>query len=292
MAGITDNCVVISEFIEHLTLRGKSPRTQEVYRHTLQRLSSWLTLRDRTLMDATSDDIQAWRASLTVSPNSVASYGVAVRSFYAWARRRGLRDDPTLDLYLPSPERGLPRPIGEDDLELAITTAPRRVRPWLVLAGYAGLRAHEIAGLRRDRILNTAEPPVIMVGGKGGKWRTVPLSPYVWTELLAHGLPNRGHVFPRHDGKPGPNHPGIVSRLCNDHLHGLGLDDTLHACRHRFATRALAAAGGNLRVVQELLGHSSPSTTQIYTAFVNQAAVDAVLALQPKRPIPQSQAAS
>lgn len=291
MADITDSRDVIDQFIEHLALRGKSIKTQEHYRNTLQRLAAWLVPRDRTLMSATENDLQLWRKGLTVSPNSIASYGVAVRSFYGWARRKGLRDDPTLDLYLPQPERGLPRPIAEADLELAISTASPRVRPWLVLAGYAGLRACEIATLRRDRILNAVEPAMIMIGGKGGKWRTTPMSPYVWTELLAAGLPARGHVFLRRDGRPGPNHPGVVSRLCNEHLHSLGLDDTLHGLRHRFATRALAAAGGNLRVVQELLGHSSPTTTQIYTAFVNQAAVDAVLAIQPKTAIPQQESA-
>ena len=101
------------------------------------------------------------------------------------------------------------------------------------------------------------------------------------------GLPARGWVFPRYDGQSGPNHPGIVSRLANDHLHELGLTDTFHGLRHRLATRALAAAGGNLRVVQELLGHSSPTTTQIYTAFVNQAAYETVVAIQPKSAIPQ-----
>lgn len=291
MVHIADNDVTTGLFLEYLHLRGKSERTQDAYRRTLRRLSAWLRGRGRTLMTATADDLQDWRKGLTVSPNSVASYGVAVRSFYGWARRKGLRDDPTLDLYLPSPERGLPRPIAEADLELAIATAPKRVRPWLVLAGYAGLRAHEIAELRRDRILNAGEPPVIMIGGKGGKWRTAPMSPYVWTELLAAGLPARGWAFQRYDGQPGPNHPGIVSRLSNDHLHSLGLDDTLHSLRHRFGTRALAAAGGNLRVVQELLGHSSPSTTQIYTAFVNQAAWDAVVAIQPQNVIPQQDTA-
>jgi len=289
MAEITDNEVLIDKFCEYLTLRGKSDRTKSGYRYTLGRLGTWLAARGRTLMTATPDDLDLWRKGLTVSPNSVVAYGVAVHSFYAWARKKRLRDDPSLDLDLPSPERGLPRPIGESDLEMAIETATRRVRPWLVLAGYAGLRACEIAALRRDHIMNTADPAMIMIEGKGGKWRTVPLSPYVWTELLAAELPHRGHAFRRLDGRPGPNSAGLVSKRANEHLRAIGLDDTFHALRHRFGTEALKGAGGNLRVVQELLGHSSPSTTQVYTAFVNPDAVAAVLALQPKNPIPQTE---
>jgi len=286
MADITDDSALIESFLTQLSLRGKSPRTIYGYRYTLTRLSAWLTVRGLTIMTATPDDVERWREDLTVSANSVISYCVAVKSLYSHLRQRGVRDDPTLDLNVPRPKRGLPRPIGEADLEMAIETAPRRVRPWLVLGGYAGLRAMEIADLRRDHILDVADPPMILVEGKGGKERVVPLSPYVWTELLAGGLPPRGHAFRRQDGRPGPNAAGLVSKLANDHLHACGLDCTFHSLRHRFATRALAAASGNLRVVQELLGHSSPSTTQIYTAFVNQAAVDAVLALQPKRSIP------
>lgn len=284
-----DDFALVAEFLANLTYRGKSARTMHGYRGTLNRLSDWLAGRDLDFLAAGPADIEDWRESLAVSPNSVVVYCVAVRAFYGWIRRKGYRDDdPTLDLALPRLRRGLPRPIGEHDLEIAIQTAPKRVRPWLVLAAYAGLRAMEIAALTRDAILDTADPPLILVEGKGEKPRAVPLSPYVWTELLAYGLPRRGHVFNRHDGQYGPNSAAIVSKRANEHLHLIGLPDTFHALRHRFATQTLKAAGGNLRIVQDLLGHASVTTTQVYTAYASPDAVKAVLDIQPPRAIAQN----
>src|SRR5262249_56654858 len=85
---------------------------------------------------------------------------------------------------LPVPRRGrrLPRPIGEKELLAAVTAAPDRVRPWLVLAGWAGLRAVEIARLRRDNVLDTRQPPVLLIAHgatKGHAERLGPLSPFL-----------------------------------------------------------------------------------------------------------------
>lgn len=285
---------VISEFLQFLALGGRnttgSTATRSNYQSTLRRLSRWLNIRGQTLLTAAPDDIAAWRAELTLSPKTISTYGATVKSFYLWARRAGRRvDDPTLDLILPRVPPGLPRPIGEADLEMAIQTAPRRIRPWLVLAGYAGFRAIEIAQLERSQILNAADPPMFLFGGKGARWRAVPLSPYVWGELLAADLPTRGPCFRRQDGRIGANSANRISQLANRHLRELGVDGTLHGCRHRFGTQALLACG-NVRTVQELLGHASIITTQLYTAIASPEMVAVVLAVQPANPIPNSAA--
>lgn len=165
-----------------------------------------------------------------------------------------------------------------NDLAVALDTAPDRVRPWLVLAAYAGLRACEISGLRACDLMWENEPPLLVVDqGKGGHARAVPMAPAVATELA--GAPRSGWLFPRRDGTPGPSPPHLVSRLANQHLHGLGIAHTLHTLRHWFATETLRINGGDLRQTQELLGHQSPVSTAIYTWVDPRAAAVTVAAL-------------
>lgn len=272
----------ISDYIDHLRLRGRAPRTLREYSRGLRALAEWLAPTELT--QATREDLSRWRSGLTVTDQTVLNYATPVRGFYAWLTRYEHIDrDPALGLPLPPTRRGLPRPISDADLDYAIDAAPRRIRPWLVLAAYAGLRAKEITYLRREDVLNTGRPPAIRVTtlmGKGSRERLVPLSPYVWSELQAHGLPRRGFIFLRERGH-GPNTPSRVSNLANAHLRACGLDETLHQLRHWFGTETLESSGGHLRVVQELLGHASPSTTAVYAAIRPSDAVRAVMLIQP-----------
>src|SRR5215468_8209485 len=108
------------------------------------------------LLEASRADLVRWRAGLTVAPDAVSVYVSHVRQFYAWAVAQGLlAGSPAAAL--PAPRRGryLPRPIAEAELLEAVSAAPPRIRPWLVLAGWAGLRAVEIARLRRENVLDT-----------------------------------------------------------------------------------------------------------------------------------------
>lgn len=278
----------LDNYLQFLQLSGGSAKTVLEYHRTLLRLGRYLETRGSELVTATADDLYEWRQELQgMAVNTILAYASPVRGFFHWARKTGLRaDDPSEDMPLPKARHGLPRPIGEKDLEMAIKLAPDRIRPWLVLAAYAGLRAAEIAGLMRDQIMDTARPPLLWISGKGSKYRTVPMSPYVWDELTISGLPRRGPAFSRCDGRPGPNRPVTISNVANRHLHGCGLDDTLHSLRHRFATRALDTCQ-NLRLVQELLGHSSPATTQVYTLVSVDQTVSVVNAIQPAHRLTQ-----
>jgi integrase/recombinase XerC len=163
----------------------------------------------------------------------------------------------------------------------AVAGAPLRIRPWLVLAGWCGLRACEIAGLRRENVLDTARPPVLLIAAgatKGNRERIVPVSGFVLGELQAAGLPRSGWVFPRADGHAGPNRPHNVSHLCNDYLHDRGYPETLHQLRHRFGTMMYRGTR-DLRLVQDMIGHASPSTTAGYAMFDNEPAAAAAEAL-------------
>ncbi len=154
-------------------------------------------------------------------------------------------------------------------------------RPRSTPAG-AGLRAREIAYLRRENVDDTAAQPFILVDGKGGKERVVPASRFVLAELKAHGLPARGLAFRRHDGQPGPNKPWLISKLANDCLHRSGTNATLHQLRHRCLS-LLYQETLDLRLVQELAGHSSPATTAVYTLISASRAAEAVEALPAPR---------
>lgn len=257
----------VAAHLAWLRMRGLSPRTVYDRSCALARMRAALPV---PLLDATPADLAAWRAALVLSDQAVACYTSHARSFYAWALDEGLVSvNPAVGLPVPRRGRRLPRPVAEDDLLTALASAPDRVRPWLVLAAWCGLRAKEIAYLRREDVLDHARPPVLLVteqAAKGGRERMVPMPPFVVAELRAARLPLAGYVFPRADGRPGPNQPWLVSRLACDALHSAGVPATLHQLRHRYGTQIYAATR-DIRVTQELLGHQSVSTTAGYAAY-------------------------
>ena len=242
-----------------------------------------------SLFTATPQQLGQWRAGLTVSPEAIVNYVWHVRAFYDWALdERQVRRNPAAKLPVPRLGRRLPRPIEDDSLMYAVQAADYPIRPMLILAGWAGLRAKEIALLRRQNVREKGPRPVLIVADnatKGHRERIVPMSPFLLEELLPV-LPPSGWVFRRRDGRPGPNTPGRVSQMCNDHLKDCGFSETLHQLRHRFGTGAYQATH-DLRVVQELMGHQSPVSTAGYAAFDNASAAAAVQALAVPRRLRQ-----
>jgi integrase/recombinase XerC len=156
--------------------------------------------------------------------------------------------------------------MSEGDLAMALDLAPERIRPWLLLAGWAGLRCAEIAQLRAEDILWHTDPAIIVItAGKGGHAGTVPMGRWLAAELHSCGLPRKGWLFPRRDGQAGHVPAHLVSQLTNRFLREIGIDATMHMLRHRFGTQAYRASGRDLRLTQELLRHASPASTQRYT---------------------------
>ena len=265
--------------LRHLELLGRAPETIAARRRALGRMRIAL---GKSLLEASAADLKAWRAALAVAPGTVAGYVSHAIQFYAWAVAEGVAEaNPAAGLPVPRQGRMLPRPAGEADLFAAVAGAPPRIRPWLVLAGWAGLRAKEIALLQRKHVHETARPPVLLIARdatKGTRERVVPLCAFALEALAEHGLPARGWVFRRADGQHGPNTPMRVSGAANRWLHREGFSFTLHQLRHRFATEAYRTTR-DLRLVQELLGHASPLTTAGYAAIVQDGAIGAVEAL-------------
>jgi integrase len=273
----------VQDHLNWMRQRGLAPGTIYKRQRELTRLAAVLPV---PLIEATPPMLTAWRAGLAVSDDSVCNYVGAAREFWAWAIVAGLADhDPTAGLPVPRRGRRLPRPIAEDKLFLAIAAAPRRIRPWLVLAAWCGLRAKEIALLRRQCVLDTAARPALLIAAEATKGRiehVVPLCAFALAELHSYGLPRSGYVFRRLDGRGGPNRPHTVSHLANEHLHACGIADSLHQLRHRFGTQAYRY-DHDLLAVQELMGHADIRSTAGYAAFDRPGAAAAVEAL----PVPR-----
>lgn len=272
----------LQEHLAHLKLRGLRPATIEQRRYAITRLTRALGKRP---LRATAEELEAWQHGRMLSAQSRLSEVDHIQQFFRWAKQRKLiRVDPSLGLVRPKRPHRVPRPIAEDLLRIALDYAPPFLRPQLVLAAWCGLRAGEIARLQRDHILDGADPPMLLVAdGKGGRQRLVPLGARVLEELYAYGLPSRGPVFPRRDGRPGHNRADSISGTANRYLHGIGIRDTLHSLRHRYGT-VMYRESTDLRLCQELLGHNDPATTALYCAYSPVAALAAVRAIDDRLP--------
>lgn len=243
----------------------------------INRRSSFLRSAERImgtpLLRAQPADISrliAAERSRGLSDATLYVYAGHLRAFYGWAIGHGYtRRNPVLSAATPRRPKYLPRPIADGPLGMALMTADDRIRVILMLAALAGLRAVEISRLRREDILDHMDPPAIVVQGKGNKPRVVNLSTPLLGELRRYGMPRRGPLIRRLDGKPGHVSPSLISTLANRHLHDLGIPDTLHALRH-FAGTALYRQTRDIRLVQDTLGHSSPATTALYAAWARE----------------------
>ncbi len=219
----------------------------------------------------------AFRAA-RVERSSVARGLSVVRVFIRFLERRGLASGPALAvLRAPKLPHGVPKPLSVGDAaEMIDAPSGFVVSPWqakrdvavLTLLYGCGLRISEALGLKR------AEAPqgdLITITGKGNKQRIVPTLPAVrqaiadYLAACPYTLAADGPLFVGARG--GPLHPRLVQRQMETLRRALGLPETAtpHALRHSFATHLLGG-GGDLRAIQELLGHASLSTTQRYTS--------------------------
>lgn len=193
------------------------------------------------------------------APETRRSYRASLRSFYKWAQATGRRgDDPAALLPTIKLPRGIPRPTPDAMYREALTKADDRVRLMVQLAAWCGLRRGEIARVRREDVVEDLVGHSLIVKGKGGHERLVPLMPDLARTLL-EAPP--GWIFPS-SARPGApltaHHVGkLVSGVLPEGW-------TCHTLRHRCATVAYEA-DRDLRAVQELLGHAKPETTARYT---------------------------
>ncbi len=263
--------------LRHLRLEGKSERTVYHREQVLLRLAAFLPV---PLLDATPEQLYDWRVSLKLSDSTVCTYVSHVRMFYqSCVGRELIALNPVRDVPVPPLPHREPRPISEENLAHALEYANRPIRVWLVLAAWCGMRAKEIALIKADSIRMNETQPYIRIAfdaTKGKRERGIPLSPFLVGELRMADLPSSGYVFRRPDGRHFT--PWLVSKLANQHLHAMGIADTLHSLRHRFATQAYQV-DFNLRGVQELLGHAVLQSTAGYAAIDGSALARTVNAI-------------
>jgi integrase/recombinase XerD len=276
------------EFLSWLSVeRGRAANTLAAYRRDLRSYEAWLRQRHLTLSDVQEPDVLAYIAALWASgraPSSVARALVSVRSLHHFLVDEGHSgSDPTGDVGNPKVPQGLPKALTEDDVNSLLgavvgeDAVARRDRAILELLYGTGMRISELVGLSlHDLLLDT---DVIRVFGKGSKERLVPLGRFARSALEEWLSANgRGAMSPARWARRGDSEAvflnarggrlsrqgawGIV-RGYGDKV-GLGERLTPHVLRHSCATHMLDH-GADIRVVQELLGHASIATTQVYT---------------------------
>lgn len=220
----------------------------------------------------TAQDLIAWVGRQDWAPETRRSRRTSYVSFWRMGVARGyVAENPAEYLPRVKAHIGPPRPAPIDVYMRAYARADSDTRMILRLGIEVGLRRGEIAVIHERDVITVYDGHSLWVSGKGGKRRLVPLSPELAGELLRLTRGRGGYLFPgRIDGHVSPRWVGKLATKA--------LEDpwTLHSLRHAFATELLRA-GVNLRVIQELLGHSSLATTQRYTAIEDDAKRRAIL---------------
>lgn len=270
---------IVRRHLEWMRLKNRRHLTIYARESALCRLSAWAQSPILYLSREQLVAFQVWRVKGEPpnEPISAATQRVEashLRQFYAWAVREDLRaDDPSDRLVIPKRQDYEARPLSDRVLEQAFQQAEPHMAAILGLARYAGLRACEVARLDwRDLRLGASEPILHVRDGKGGYPRTVHVSKALAELLLA--LPERtGPVIPRADGEPGYNTAPRISQRASKFLReemGTEEGQTLHACRHGYATAGYQATL-DIRATQEEMGHRTILTTQVYTKTANKA---------------------
>lgn len=252
---------LLRDFVQFMNIAQRSTVTIGKRLELITRLRTFLD--GKQLLEATTEDLTAFQATFAhLAPASANIYTRHILALYNWAQRTGkLTVDPTDGLAVPNAPRGLPHPMGLEDLRsvFALTHGPLRVA--YLLAAFAGLRAAEICRLRWEYVTPTGTSPRALVHGKGRRERKVPLFPPVMDELTRLGIQRSGPMLFMANGKPyEPNRLSIDSHY---HLQSLGIPSTLHSCRHFYATMVAELTHDPL-LVRDLLGHQSVTTSEIY----------------------------
>lgn len=285
--------------------RGASVHTLDAYGRDLNDFDDFLSVRARSVADADTADIRAYLAELTdrgLKSTTVARRLSAIRQLYRFLYAEGRRgDDPAAVLEGPKRGRPLPKVLSLDQVGALIDTAHaraaepappaerlRRLRTvCLIEVLYAtGLRVSELVGLPAAA---ARARDAIMVSGKGGKERLVPLSEPAKAAMAAYlaarkesGLDASRWLFPT-AAEAGHLTRQHAARELKDLAVAAGVSPSIlspHVLRHAFASHLLAH-GADLRIVQTLLGHADVSTTQIYTHVLDERLKSMVRDLHP-----------
>jgi integrase/recombinase XerD len=269
----------IEAFLEMLAAeRGSARNTRVAYELDLTDFATFAERRGIAVSKADAGTIQAYMASLQaigLSARTAARRLSALRQFHRFLLREGIRtDDPTSLQDTPRLPASLPKFLTESEVDAMLAGASRRpgrsgilARAALEILYATGMRVSELLSLPRTAL--SGDAVLIMIRGKGGKERVVPLSDAAKdaAAALVAGTEGKGRwLFPGRDPRLPMTRQGFFKLLKLVALEA-GLDPARvspHVLRHSFASHLLAH-GADLRVLQVLLGHSDIATTQIYT---------------------------
>jgi len=281
---------VISDYLDHLAVeRGTSANTLDSYARDLRRYGDYLSSRGVTGLAAVrAEQVAGFLAALRdgaggyrpLAPSSTARALVAARGLHRFAFREGLVPaDVAADVHPTSPPKRLPKALGVQEVLRLLEVFPAeggprclRDRALLELLYSTGARISEAVGLDRDDVDGPAR--TVLLRGKGGKQRLVPVGRPALAALDSYLVRGRPAFAARGRGVPAVFLNAQGARLSRQSAWAMLRDAAArteiaapvspHTLRHSFATHLLEG-GADVRVVQELLGHASVTTTQVYT---------------------------
>lgn len=301
-----DDGALVERYLEHVRVEKRlAARTVELYALDLQKLSESAIRAEVGLLQVQNAHIRRWIAQMHAGGRSGRGIGLILsgwRGFYTWLGREGLvKSNPVLDVKAPKAPKPLPKALSVDDAVQLAEFSADEADPWMEARDAAivellygcGLRVGELVGLDAQASgaakgwidLQAGEAHVL---GKGSKRRTVPVGSKAIT-ALRHWLDLRGAAphaqepalfLGRHGARLSAQ--AIWQRLRQRSLQaGLATPVHPHMLRHSFASHMLQSSG-DLRAVQELLGHANIGTTQVYTRLDFQHLAKAYDAAHPR----------
>ena len=296
----------LDRYLRHLAIeRGRSPHTLAAYRRDLDVLLADLAAHGTTepaalTAELVADHVRALReGDAPLAASSVARRVASIRGFLRFLGDEGLvQGDPGRRLVVPKQPQRLPKALARDQVDRLLAAArgedPVALRDaaLLELLYATGARVSEAVGLDLDDVLgDDGIVDLIRLFGKGGKQRIVPVGSYARAALDAYLVRGRPALLAGRRGTPAlflgargarlsRQNAWLVIRRVAERAE-LGIELSPHSLRHSFATHLLEG-GADVRVVQELLGHASVATTQIYTRVTADTLRDVYLTSHPR----------
>jgi integrase/recombinase XerD len=302
----------IGDYLQHVGVeRGLAANTLQAYRRDLARYEHFLAdVPVTTPGDITRHHVSAFAQALADGGDGGSALGlrsaartiVAVRGLHKFWALEGLTDaDPAVDVHPPMPGRRLPKAISVDDVTAILeavgsdSAAGLRNTAMLEFLYSTGARISEAVGLDVDDLVLAGPdddgPSLVRLFGKGSKERLVPVGSYALRALEAYLVRGRGSLAAKGKGTPAlflNTRGGRISRQSAWSIlkvaaerAGVTADVSPHTLRHSFATHLLEG-GADVRVVQELLGHASVTTTQVYTLVTAETLREVYAAAHPR----------
>ncbi len=300
MRPITDISDVKQRFLGHLTLeKGMSANTAQAYSDDVDKLVRYFADAGVGIEHATTDDLERFVCTLQdvgIQPRSQARIISGVKGFYKFLRMEGYMDnDPTELLLTPKIGRHLPEVLTVEEIDRMIDCIDmskaegQRNRAIIETLYGCGLRVSELVTLQLSQLF--IEEGYVVIQGKGNKQRLVPISPVAIEQITLYLEQTRSHQVAKRGSEDilFLNRRGamltrqmifhIVKQLCE--LAGIRKVISPHTLRHSFATHLLEG-GANLRSIQQMLGHESITTTEIYVHIDRTRLRDEILQHHPR----------